>query len=280
MSDNNKPDRRSVLKSLGAGAAAVAGISGSVSAERAEITADERARIRKNEKFSRVYDEIGRPVVEGVEKMVATLGEGGESVAAYTFDTTVGDLRFTEAGSRSVAHFIFGEGVSSDSVPSKYASATRVDGASLLSNPDKGVTYVRGATTEEQKAVREAADKPSADVLYSDALGGFGIVSDDADRSARTMVEVDVAGYSVVSPNNISNEATTVVTSNEECDEGACRMCGTSSLLSVSSCGWVCATVATPPPVSIAGLVACLGCVVAAGVSLGYFCSECWETCK
>lgn len=87
-------------------------------------------------------------------------------------------------------------------------------------------TESRTSVEQLRKNGRPSGGEPDADVLYSSALGGFGIVSDDND-SAQAMVETGVRVQSN-HPSHTPNEATTVTASNDECDAKACATCASS----------------------------------------------------
>ncbi|AFK21021.1 hypothetical protein E6P09_17825 (plasmid) [Haloferax mediterranei ATCC 33500] len=226
----------------------------------------------RNEPVQRVLREVGSPSVGTGKKLVSTFRGDDAQLTAYFFETAIGTLRYTEVKSHEVAHFVFGEDVRAGALPREYRLASEVESASVLSDMCGGTEFFRAPTKAERVQLqrRFGFDLDESTAFFSSAIDGFGVVPEDSKDATATLVEFDSFAF--------DSASTSDVTPMEECDTGACTVCMTSTLSSVGTCGWACYAVATPPPVSIAGAVACLTCVAATGVSLGYFCSECLET--
>jgi hypothetical protein len=272
--------RRTVLKGI-AGGVGVTGLAGTAAAQQQKVGADERQRILETPEVQRVLSEAGAPTVESAEKVVAPLGSSGDSIVGYILQTTVGKLVFGRAKSHEVARLTFSGDISAADLPEKYEIAARVEYGAVTTDLNGGTLFLRAPTEQELRALSriQGVDIDNSKVYYTDEVGGFGVKPQDSDSPA-LKVAVSSDGSGEVSTTEIASAKTQEFRSSESCDVGACETCVGNLVVSSGACGAICAAGAVSPPVSLPILIPCLVCVASSGVSLGYFCSECLETCK
>lgn len=279
MSDNNSFDRRSVLKSLSVSAVGAGGFVTGAAGDEADSVM-EAGEVLEVEQVQRVLREAGDPEPDSYRRLSQPLGDTETELTAYIFQTPIGELRYTDVSSYNVAQFIFDDGLAAAELPGQYEIVSEVESAALVTDTEGGVEFFRSPTYAERRQLsrHRGVDLGSASAYYSTAVDGFSIVPDGSKFVEATVLKPRASGPGAIDAAELSSRTT--IEPLESCDTGACATCLGNITAVPMVCGVACAVIATPPPVSIAGAVACLTCMAAQGVSLGYFCTECLDTCK
>lgn len=275
MTKQHSFDRRNVLKSIaGAATGAVGvGLAGTAGA-RSSIAPGERG-ILELRKVQRVYEAAGRPAVRRREEFFGAVGS--HDLTSYTFETALGTLRYIEFRSYEVAQFMFGDDLRRSELPRQYALAAEVEDACVMSDFEGGINYLRSATAEEERGLQQATGKRADEttMFYSSRLEGYGVVTRDEDHPENFVVD-PTDGVGTTASRTLADGSVRTVTPMEECNISACAACGVFSM-AVVGCLVACASAGVG---NIAAAVGCIACLVAAGVGVGYNCSECLDTCE
>jgi len=295
MTDGDSFNRRTVLKSISATAVGAGGYVTNAAAGEELDSAAEANEVLQVEQVQRVLREVGFPKPVPGRKFSQQLGDSGTELTAYVYQTPIGELRYTEVSSHKVAQFIFDGDVTGNELPDRYEIVSEVESAALVTDMEGGVEFFRSPTRTERNQLSDlrGVDLTGASAYYSTALDGFSIIADGSKLAEATVLKPNASGSGAVNTTDLNPSAASTgevdatdlasrktIQPMEKCDTGACAVCLSNIGGIPMVCGVACAVVASPPPVSIAGAVACLTCMAAQGVSLGYFCSECLDTCK
>jgi len=310
---NLSQSRRSVLKSVGgmAGASVTIGV---VSAEEQNLNGLEKWRLLRRDKVKQVYDAVGRPDIRSSKKVTGEVTKSDRvntEGTVHRLHTAIGELRYISLGEHTVAQFIFATLDDKDSddrhlAPNEDSSpewdhygTPQVDeqlrekydkpfttSASLYTNEDGDVSYIREATPEEldQLSAATGIKTDSAKMAYSSEVGGFVVQDQDNDDLEPKVVTPrtepakasDIDSLADAEVTELSESTTGNISPQGACKEDSCWNCA-SGLVGyvVVGCGSICMAVSW----TIAGIVACVGCILAAGGYVGYNCHQCYDTC-
>lgn len=272
----DKIQRRKILRGIAAGSS-VAGITGMASGAGQDVSADERDHVLSITEVRRTLAVAEYPQVGKIKKGSAVVGKNGNRIISYVLPTEVGKMVFSEYQSYKSCRLALSSESTGD-VPDKYSIVQEVDFLSITVRDGGEVTFQRSPTENELSALRQVAEEgiEPESTYFSSNYGGF-IIGHGSDYSILEIGDED--GLEPVDEERISSSKVERYTLSEECDRGACEECVKFLGGGIATCGGICGAAAISPPVSLPALIPCLGCVAASGTGLGYFCSECLETC-
>lgn len=284
MKDNNNPPRtrRSVLKMIGSTASA-AGMAGVASAKEQQVGRLERWRVLRSNKVQQIYEEVNRPTIRSTKKIKGNVAETDGTV--YRFQTDIGELRHISYDGHTVAQFIFTmvqQQVTNkfNKLKQKYGKIFQVP-ATIYTNEEGDTAYIREVTKHERSELATATgvDHTDAAIAYSSEVGGFVVKQTSKDSPPEIMVVTPQDGIS-----RLSTESSLAHGNVERrdistlgCDELACFDCALAAFTGVFTCIGACATSAVT---GIAGIVLCIGCIIAAGIIVSVPCYRCYKSCK
>lgn len=260
-------NRRNILKMVATGAAASAvGGPGIISA--ADVSKSKRSELLSNADVQTLLDEAGNPEITDADRYRQVVD--GSEISAVNFTTAAGKLRVVDLGDRDLnAAFLF-DG-SSSMLPPEYQQVPNI-GKSILAVESGEVIFTRQATSGERSQLQSITemDLDGSAIFYNSVVDGFEITFPSSSTdSANVVIEADRYG-------EITSTDPRILLSTR-CNVFSCAACGITIGTDSAVCGYICKAANLT---GYTGKAACLGCLLAAGVTLTGPCLTCAQTCS
>lgn len=262
----NEKNRRTLLKNIGVGGAALARVPSVTSAE---ATGDHVDRVLENSKVRSIQEAVGGFEVQEVD--VNVVEANGKKLTSTSIETNLGKLVYAESSSgKAEAKLDFADLSENPALrkrlPRDYRNVPSAADVMLFGG-ESSVTMGRTVTNDEEKKLKQAIPEPS-DAFeighYTDHIDGYVVITENSKYHIET-------NGRAITPENVEKVATA---------QGGCwDWCGQCASWAASKgiCYGSCALVAT-----VAGAVLCVACVASTNMSLiwaGPACGECFNNC-
>lgn len=275
MSGNgNGPNRRDVLKKLGAaGLVGAASVPSLAAADDRTISERDAQDVLATKEVTAIRSELGSFAITEITRRRGSVEN--RTLEVTRIQTKTGELRYGKSGAgETIAQFTFSDGVAQSQYPRAHRPVPQSSDAILVAK-GSAVTFMRTATDRERRTLLQKLDVPVEELVafYNSDIGGFEVQVETRAGNRRAF-GVETPGNGDVQAGSVSE----IVTDDEVSTQGCATWCF-GCAASVGACGGCimsCASVVT-----LVGAIGCAVCVVGScGGAVPIACTKCVDECS